>query len=163
MMKNPAGLVTIALSAATLLAGTFLLVTGTRGQNTSFQSSAGQLEVQTFASGLVNPWGLAFLGDGKLLVTERPGRMRIVSAEGQISPPLKGVPDVWASSQGGLLDVIADKGFAQNRTVFFCYAERSGGGGRTAVARAKLNDGAGRLDDTRVIFRREGPLCAGNH
>ena len=57
MMKTPAGIVTIALSAATLLAGSFLLVSGTRGQNTSFQSSAGQLEVQTFASGLVNPWG----------------------------------------------------------------------------------------------------------
>jgi aldose sugar dehydrogenase len=163
MMKTPVGLVTIALSAATLLAGTFLLVTGTRGQNTSFQSSAGQLDVQTFASGLVHPWALAFLGDGKLLVTERPGRMRIVSAEGQLSPPLKNVPDVWASGQGGLLDVITDKDFAQNRTIFFCYAERTGGGGRTAVARAKLNDGSGRLDETKVIFRQEGQLSSGNH
>mgnify|MGYP001473450961 FL=1 len=163
MMKTPAGLVTVALSAATLLAGTFLLVSGTRGQNTSFQSSAGQLDVQTFASGLVNPWGLAFLPDGRLLVTERPGRMRIVSAEGQLSPPLKNVPEAWASGQGGLLDVIADKSFAQSRTIFFCYAERTGGGGRTAVARAKLNDGAGRLDETRVIFRQEGPLSSGNH
>ena len=161
MMKTPVGLVTIALSAATLLAGTFLLVTGTRGQNTSFQSSAGQLDVQTFASGLVHPWALAFLPDGKLLVTERPGRMRIVSAEGQLSPPLKNVPDVWASSQGGLLDVITDKDFAQNHTIFFCYAERTGAGGRTAVARAKLNDGSGRLDETKVIFRQEGPLSSG--
>jgi aldose sugar dehydrogenase len=163
MMKTPVGLVTIALSAATLLAGTFLLVTGTRGQNTSFQSSAGQLDVQTFASGLVHPWALAFLGDGKLLVTERPGRMRIVSAEGQLSPPLKNVPDVWASGQGGLHDVVTDKDFAQNRTIFFCYAERTGGGGRTAVARAKLNDGSGRLEETKVIFRQEGPLSSGNH
>jgi glucose/arabinose dehydrogenase len=163
MMKTPAGLVTIALSAATLLAGTFLLVTGTRGQNTSFESSAGQLDVQTFASGLVNPWGLAFLPDGRLLVTESPGRMRIVSAEGQLSPPLKNVPEAWASGQGGLLDVVADKSFAQSRTIFFCYAERASGGGRTAVARAKLNDGAGRLDETRVIFRQEGPLSSGNH
>ena len=120
MMKTPVGLVTIALSAATLLAGTFLLVSGTRGQSTSFQSSAGQLDVQTFASGLVHPWALAFLGDGRMLVTERPGRMRIVSTEGQLSPPLKNVPDVWASGQGGLLDVIADRNFAQNRLVFFC-------------------------------------------
>ena len=62
-----------------------------------------------------------------------------------------------------MLDVIADKSFAQSRTIFFCYAERTGGGGRTAVARAKLNDGAGRLDETRVIFRQEGPLSSGNH
>jgi aldose sugar dehydrogenase len=163
MMKTPVGLVTIALSAATLLTGTFLLVTGTRGQNTSFQSSAGQLDVQTFASGLVHPWALAFLGDGKMLVTERPGRMRIVSAEGQLTPPLKNVPEVWASGQGGLLDVITDKDFAQNHTIFFCYAERVSGGGRTAVARAKLNDGTGRLDETKVIFRQEGQLSSGNH
>jgi aldose sugar dehydrogenase len=163
MMKTPVGLVTIALSAATLLAGTFLLVTGTRGQNTSFQSSAGQLDVQTFASGLVHPWALAFLGDGKMLVTERPGRMRIVSAEGQLSPPLKNVPEVWASGQGGLLDVITDKDFAQSHTIFFCYAERTDGGGRTAVARAKLNDGSGRLEETKVIFRQEGQLSSGYH
>ena len=163
MMKTPVGLVTIALSAATLLAGSFLLVSGTRGQNTSFQSSAGQLDVQTFANGLAYPWALAFLPDGKLLVTERPGRMRIVSAEGQLSPPLKNVPEVWASGQGGQLDVIVDNAFAQNRTIFFCYSERTGGGGRTAVARAKLNDGAGRLDETKVIFRQDGPLSSGNH
>lgn len=163
MIKTPVGLVTVALSAATLLAGTFSLVTGTRGQNTSFQSSAGQLDVQTFASGLVHPWALAFLGDGKLLVTERPGRMRIVSAEGQLSPPLRGVPEVWASGQGGLLDVITDKDFAQNRTIFFCYAERIAGGGRTAVARARLNEGTGRLDEVKVIFRQEGPLSSGLH
>jgi glucose/arabinose dehydrogenase len=89
--------------------------------------------------------------------------MRVVTPEGQVSPPLKGVPDVWASGQGGMLDVVTDKGFAQNKTIYFCYAERSGSGGRTAVARAKLNDGAGRLDEVKVIFRQEGPLSSGNH
>jgi len=163
MMKTPIGLVTVALSAATLLAGLFLIATSTRGQNSSFESSAGQLEVQTVATGLVHPWALAFLPDGKMLVTERPGRMRIVSSEGQLSPPLKGVPDVWATGQGGLLDVVTDSGFAQNRTIFFCYSERTSGGGRTAVARAKLNEGSGRLDETKVIFRQEGPLSSGNH
>ncbi len=163
MMKTPIGLVTVALAVATLLAGSFLIVTGTRGQSSSFKSSAGQLEVQTIATGLVHPWALAFLPDGKMLVTERPGRMRIVSPEGQLSPPLKNVPEVWATGQGGLLDVITDRGFAQNRTIFFCYAERISGGGRTAIARAKLNDGSGRLDETKVIFRQEGPLSSGNH
>ena len=70
---------------------------------------------------------------------------------------------MWATGQGGLLDVVTDRGFAQNRTIFFCYAERTGGGGRTAVARAKLNDGTGRLDEIKVIFRQEGPLSSGNH
>jgi glucose/arabinose dehydrogenase len=162
-MRTPVVLVTAALAAATLLAASFLIATGTRGENTSFASSAGQLEVQTVASGLVNPWSLAFLPDGRMLVTERPGRMRIVKPEGKLSPPLKGVPEVWASGQGGLLDVIIDKSFAQNRTIYFCFAERTGDGGRTAIARAKLNDGNGRLDDVKIIFRQEGPLSSGSH
>ncbi|MDO9061685.1 MAG: PQQ-dependent sugar dehydrogenase [Bradyrhizobium sp.] len=156
-------LVTASLTVAIVLTATFLIVNSTRGENTSFASSAGQLDVQTVASGLVNPWALAFLTDGRMLVTERAGRMRIVTPEGQVSPPLKGVPEVWASGQGGLLDVITDKNFAQSKTIYFCYAERSAGGGRTAVARARLNDGSGRLDETKVIFRQEGPLSSGNH
>jgi aldose sugar dehydrogenase len=162
-MKTPVGLVTAALTAAILLAASFLIATGTRGENVSFASSAGQLEVQTVASGLVNPWSLAFLPDGRMLVTERPGRMRVVTAEGQLSPPLKGVPEVWASNQGGLLDVIIDKSYPQNKTIYFCFAEETGGGGRTAVARATLNDGNGRLDDVKIIFRQEGPLSSGGH
>lgn len=163
MVKTPVALVTVALSAAILLAATFLIATKTRGEDTTFASSAGQLEVQTVASGLVHPWSLAFLPDGKMLVTERPGRMRIVAVEGQLSPPLKGVPEAWASGQGGLLDVITDKAFAQNKTIYFCFSERTSGGGRTAVARAKLNDGDGRLDEVKIIFRQDGPLSSGNH
>jgi glucose/arabinose dehydrogenase len=162
-MRTPLALVTASLTAAILLTGSFLIVTGTRGENTSFASSAGQLEVQTVASGLVNPWSLAFLPDGRMLVTERPGRMRLVTSEGQLSPPLKGVPEVWATGQGGLLDVIADKSYAQNRTVYFCFSEKTSGGGRTAVARAALNEGNGRLEDVKIIFRQDGPLSSGNH
>ena len=149
------------MAVAILLAVSFLIATGTRGEAPAFGSSAGELEVRTVARGLVNPWALAFLPDGTMLVTERPGRMRIVTSEGQVSPPLKGVPEVWASGQGGLLDVVTDKSFAQNRTLYFCFAERTEGGGRTAVARAKLNDGKGRLDDVKIIFRQQGPLRAG--
>lgn len=162
-MKTPVGLVTVALTAAILLTATLVIATGTRGEETEFPSSAGALEVRTFARGLVNPWSLAFLPDGRMLVTERPGRMRLVSLEGQLSPPLKGVPDVWASGQGGLLDVAIDKSHAQNKTIYFCFAERTSGGGRTAIARAKLNDAGGRLDETKIIFRQEGPLSSGNH
>ena len=163
MNKTPMVLVTASLTVATVLTASFLIVTSTRGENTSFASSAGQLDVQTIASGLVNPWALAFLTDGRMLVTERAGRMRIVTLEGQVSPPLKGVPEAWASGQGGLLDVVTDKSFAQNKTIYFCYAERTAGGGRTALARARLNDGSGRLDEVKVIFRQEGPLSSGNH
>src|SRR6187399_2251543 len=155
-MKTPVGLVTAGLTAAILLAVSLLIATGSRGEAPAFGSSAGELEVRTIARGLVNPWALAFLSDGTMLVTERPGRMRIVTAEGQISPPLKGVPDVWASGQGGLLDVVTDKSFAENRTIYFCFAERTDGAGRTTAARAKLNDGNGRLDDVRIIFRQQG-------
>ena len=162
-MKTPVVIVTAALTVATLLAASLLIVTGTRGEDSSFASSAGQLEVQTVASGLVHPWSLAFLPDGRMLVTERPGRMRIVTREGQLSPALNGVPEVWASGQGGLLDVITDRSYAQSKTIYFCFAERTGGGGRTAVARAKLNDADGRLDDLKIIFRQEGPLSSGNH
>jgi glucose/arabinose dehydrogenase len=162
-MKTPVVWVTAALTAAIVLTATLLIATGTRGENAPFASSAGQLEVQTIATGLVNPWSLAFLPDRRMLVTERGGRMRLVTAEGQLSAPLKGVPEVRASGQGGLLDVILDRSFAQNGSIYFCFSERSDGGGRTAVARAKLDDGNGRLDDVKIIFRQDGPLSSGNH
>ena len=78
----------------------------------SFASEHGQVEVSTVASGLEHPWGLAFLPDGRMLVTERPGRLRIVDAEGKLSEPLSGLPEVWARGQGGLLDVAIDPDFA---------------------------------------------------
>src|SRR5262249_41796178 len=162
-MKTPFGLVTVSLAAAILLVVSFLIATGTRGEEPVYGSQAGELEVRTVARGPVNPWALAFLREGTMLVTERPGRMRVVTPEGQLSPPLKGVPGVFASGQGGLLDVITDKSFAQNRTIYFCFAERADGGGRTAVARARLDDGKGRLDDVKVVFRQQGPLSSGNH
>jgi len=81
--------------------------------------------------------------------------MRIVTREGQLSPPLKGVPEVWASGQGGLLDVVLDKSHCAKQDHIFCFAERTGGGGRTRWPRAKLNDADGRLDDVKIIFRQE--------
>ena len=163
-MKTPVVWVTATLTVAIVITVSFLIATTSRGETTAFASSAGKLDVQTVASGLVDPWALAFMPDGRMLVTERPGRMRLVTAQGQLSPPLKGVPAVWASGQGGLLDVITDRGFAQNNTVYFCYSERSGSGGRTAVARGRLVDGtAPALDQVQVIFRQDGPLSSGNH
>jgi glucose/arabinose dehydrogenase len=129
-----------------------------------FHSSAGDLEVQTAAKGLDHPWALAFLPDGRMLVTERPGRMRIVGKDGTPSPALAGVPRVFASGQGGLLDVVLDRSFAQNHTIYFCYAEPVEGRARTALARARLIDEASaRIDAVEVIFRQAGPLSSGNH
>jgi glucose/arabinose dehydrogenase len=130
----------------------------------TFHSTAGDLVVQTFASGLSHPWAIAFLPDGRLLVTERPGRMRIVGKDGKLSPALAGVPKVFASGQGGLHDVVLDRNYAQNHTIYFCYAEPADGGARTALARARLVDeGTPRLDDVKVIFHQDGPLSSGNH
>jgi glucose/arabinose dehydrogenase len=127
-------------------------------------SSAGNLNVETVARGLERPWGLAFLPDGNMLVTERAGRLRMATRDGKLSPPVSGVPAVRANGQGGLHDVVLDREFAGNRTIYFCYAEPASGGGRTAMARARFTDGeAPKLDDVKVIFRQEGPLSSGNH
>src|SRR5205814_6578254 len=89
----------------------------------TFPSNAGTLNVETVARGLDHPWGLAFLPDGKMLVTERPGRLRVVTRGGMLSPTVTGVPQVRASGQGGLHDVVLDRAFASNKTIYFCFAE----------------------------------------
>ena len=119
---------------------------------------ANQPKVVVVAHGLVNPWGLAFLPDGRMLVTERPGRMRLVGTDGRLSPPLPGLPAVAAEGQGGLLDVVADPRFASNRLVYWSYSETAadGDGNGTAVARARLDGppGSERLAEVQVIFRQ---------
>jgi glucose/arabinose dehydrogenase len=143
-----------------LAAGLLALSSAANAQ--TFKSSAGDLKIETVVGGLSHPWALAFLPDGRMLVTERPGRMRIATADGKLTAPLQGVPKVAASGQGGLLDVVLDRSFVQNKTIYFCYAEPAGGGARTAMARATLADDS-RLDDVKVIFRQDGPLSSGNH
>jgi glucose/arabinose dehydrogenase len=167
-MKAPVVWVSGTLSAATVLIASLLIVTTSLGQNASFESSAGPLAVQTIAQNLVHPWSLAFLPDGRMLVTERPGRLRVVTQQGLVSPPVNNVPAVWASGQGGMLDVATDKNFAANRTIYLCYAERTEqdgrSGGRTALARAVFKGGdTPTLDAVQVIFRQQGPLSSGHH
>lgn len=113
------------------------------------------VRADTVVSGLENPWGLDFLPGGGAIITERPGRMRLISADGSLSDPIEGVPEVAARGQGGLLDVTIAPDFAQSGTIFFTYAEPGKGGQGTALARAKLirDGGAARLDDVNVIFR----------
>ena len=114
------------------------------------------------ATGLEHPWSLAFLPDGAMLVTERPGRLRRVSPAGALSAPIAGVPAVRAFQQGGLLDVALSPAFARDRTVFLSFAEPVGiASARTAVARAELVGDT--LRDVRVIFRQKPEVIGGLH
>jgi glucose/arabinose dehydrogenase len=129
-------------------------------------SEQGTLEVTTIAKGLEHPWALAFLPDRKgMLVTERPGNLRVVSADGKLSDPIDGVPKVWAKGQGGLLDVALSPDFKQDRTVYLSYAEGGGKGDKagTAVGRGQLSEDLTTLKDFKVIFRQEPKLSVGNH
>jgi aldose sugar dehydrogenase len=119
------------------------------------------VRVATVATGLERPWGLAFLPDQRLLVTERPGRMRIVEADGRLSAPLAGVPPVYPHGQGGLLDVALAPRFTDNRLVYFSYSEPGPEGAGTAIARGRL--GPDRLDDVEVIFRQVPKATGGLH
>ncbi|MGD9867700.1 MAG: PQQ-dependent sugar dehydrogenase [Hyphomicrobiales bacterium] len=113
------------------------------------------------AKDLEHPWGMAFLPDGRMLVTERPGRLRVVSTTGDVSPPVKGVPKVAAVGQGGLLDVALHPDFTENGLVYLSFAEPGPEGQGTAVARGVFGDGA--LTDVKVIFRQKPKLTGGQH
>ncbi|WP_439478790.1 PQQ-dependent sugar dehydrogenase [Brevundimonas sp.] len=105
------------------------------------------------ASGLVEPWGLALLPDGRWLVTERPGRLRIITAQGAVGEPITGLPAVDPRGQGGLLDVVVGPGFSEDRMIYWSYAEPREGGNATAVARGRLSDDGARVEDVQAIFR----------
>ena len=167
---------TLALAAVTLMAA----ACGGAGEaNAPHQSPAfaGQyraplreanvpFEVVTVTTGLDTPWGLAFLPDGRMLVTEVSGRMRIVTPSGELSAPVAGLPEVDARGQGGLLGLAIDPGYAANHLIYWSYAEPRGGNGQnnTAVARGVLVDGvAPRVDQLEVIFHQAPALASRAH
>jgi len=123
------------------------------------------LQRQVLATGLQYPWALAFVGDGRMLVSERPGRLRLVQPDGRLGAPLAGVPPVDDGGQGGLLDVIADRQFAANQTIYFCYAQPGtpASGNATALASARLNMAAGRLEQVRVLFVQQPRVASRLH
>jgi glucose/arabinose dehydrogenase len=121
------------------------------------------LRHQVVASGLAHPWALAFLPEGRFLLTERPGRLRVVEANGRVNPALLGLPEVAARGQGGLLDVLLDADFARNRTLFFCFSEPGAGGNSTALARARLSDDRTRLEAVQVIFSARPKVASSAH
>ncbi|MGI8725832.1 MAG: PQQ-dependent sugar dehydrogenase [Methyloceanibacter sp.] len=155
---------TVLLRTATaLVAGALLMFASMTviAEERTVQSKAGPLKVETLADGLDSPWGMAFLPDGRMLVTEKVGTLRIVDKDGAVSDPIKGVPKVVAAGQGGLLDVALDPDFATNGLVFVSYSEPGDGGAGTAVARGKLTDMT--LEDVKVIFRQKQKVDGGNH
>lgn len=150
----------ILLSAVALLAPSAEAVDAGR-----HDSELGAVEVTPVVGGLAYPWAVAFLPDNQgMLVTERPGSLRFVSPEGQLSAPLEGVPRVFASGQGGLLDVALSPGFAEDRLVYLTYAE-AGEDGRagTAAGRGRLSADKRRLEGFHVIFRQLPKLSSGHH
>jgi aldose sugar dehydrogenase len=123
-------------------------------------------EVVTVAEGLDKPWAIAFLPDGRMLVTEKPGRLRIVTQAGDLSTPVAGLPEVDARDQGGLLDVVLDPDYAQNKLIYWSYAEPRGNGtNATAVARGRLVEAgeSARVADVQVIFQQNPAMDSTKH
>jgi glucose/arabinose dehydrogenase len=153
-----AALATLALTVA----GCALPPTASAAGET-IRSEQASFRVETVAAPLENPWGMAFLPDGDILVTERPGRLRLIRA-GRLEPgPIAGVPPVFAVGQGGLLDVAIHPDYAENGWLYLSYAgiDEAAGGASTQVARARL--GEGRLEDLEVIFRSNAVSTSGVH
>lgn len=140
--------------ASALATGVALFVAAT--------AQAQTLRTEVVARGLVNPWSLAFLPDGRMLVTERPGRLRLVGADGKLSAPLAGLPPVAAANQCGLLEVLPDPGFATNQRIYWSYAEP--GEGRAnglAVARGTLKETG--VSGAQVIWRQSPKVASSAH
>jgi glucose/arabinose dehydrogenase len=123
-------------------------------------------DVVTVVEGLQNAWSVAFLPGGKMLITERPGRLRVLGTDGKLSPPVTGLPPVLARGQGGLLDVVLDPAFAKNNLIYWSFSEpRENNENNTAVARGKFVDDAAapRLDDVQVIYHQVPSFASNLH
>ena len=127
------------------------------------QANAQNVRPEVVATALQHPWALAFLPEGRFLVTERPGYMRVIEANGQVGAPLAGLPPIAAGGQGGLLDLVLDADFKQTRALFFCFAEPGLGGNSTALARASLSQDHTRLEEVRVIFSQKPTVNSTAH
>lgn len=127
------------------------------------QADPASLEVTTIARGLASPWGLAFLPDGTMLITEKAGQLRRVTAKGEISAPIAGVPKIAARGQGGLLDVVLSPAFKQDRRVYLSFAEAGDEASGTAVGYGRLSQDHTTLEEFKVIFRQSPKLSSGNH
>lgn len=154
---------------AVALAGALALFISTAAAvitNAPAPAEPSKIRVESIAGGLEHPWGLQFLPDGRMLVTERPGRLRIVGKDGKLSAPVAGVPEVVAAGQGGLLDVLLAPDFETTGTIYLSYTEpREGSTNGTSVARGKLvtEGNVARLEGVSVIFRQQPAADSQNH
>ena len=128
-------------------------------------AQAQEVRADIVASGLQNPWALAFLPDGRFLVTERAGRLRLLAADGATSGTVAGLPEIAAGGQGGLLDVVTDSDFVRNRTLYFCYSEpaATGRANSTALASASLSADSARLENFKVLFSQKPKVASSAH
>lgn len=129
----------------------------------TFETKLGPVKLETIAQGLDHPWSLAFLPDGWMLVTERPGRLRVLGADGRLSEPVAALPEVAAVEQGGLLDIALHPRFPETRLVFISFAEPREGGNGTSVMRGRLSDDLSRLENVKIIFRQQPAANSGHH
>ena len=144
-------------SSAVLLA----LSTTLQAEPVEIKTKKLSLALDVVTDGLEHPWGLAFLADSRMLVTERAGRLRYVNADGSLSDPITGLPDITVAGQGGLLDIILHPQFSENNQIFFSYNEPGESGSSTAVASATLNGNA--LDNVQVIFSATPKIESRHH
>ena len=107
--------------------------------------------------------GPSVLPDGRFLVTERPGRLRVIEPNGEVGEPILGLPSMVAQGQGGLLDVLLDTDFAYNKTLYFCFSEPGQGGNSTALARARLSSDRLRLEELKIIFTQKPKVVSSAH
>lgn len=161
--KTPPALTGKARIAIVLVVSGASIATAT---STAAQTASPAVALVAVAQGLKNPWAVAFLPQGQFLVTERSGQMRVVSATGQVSAPVAGLPAIATGGQGGLLDVVTDAAFESNRRIFFCFSEPAAPGARgnsTALARATLSPDARSLQDVKVIFSQQPKVESSLH
>ena len=158
MLKHFAG---VALAA---LLGLVAAVPGAGAVEATFRTEKGTIQVTTVAKGLNRPWALDFLPDGRMIVTEKRGRLRLVGRDGKISRPIAGVPKVDRHGQGGLLDVTVHPEFASNRLIYISYSESGPDDtNSTAAARGRLSEDGSKLTNVQVIFRQEPKLESSLH
>lgn len=130
-------------------------------------SQAAGIAPEVLTHELEHPWALAFIDGGRMLVTERPGRLRLVQPDGKLGEPIEGVPKVVVAGQGGLLDLITDSDFARNRTIYFCFSEagssNTAGANSTALASAQLSEDGSKLEQVKVIFSQQPKMRSNMH
>jgi glucose/arabinose dehydrogenase len=136
---------------------------GVKAQN------AAPIKTEIIAKGLEHPWAVAFIDGGRMLVTERPGRLRSVAPDGKLGAPIAGLPKIDAGGQGGLLDLITDRNFARNRIIYFCFSEpaaksdAAGSGNSTALASARLSNDMTRLEQVKILFSQRPKVDINMH